>query len=192
MRGGRGTATVPVRSHRALRSRHERDAGSSKTAVHVRGVDGARDDGLARRGLRSRERVRILGTVETDVDRDGARDLGRLEDQAHARRESFGLHLGRHVDGVPVGSEIREVGSQRQATLRRKGRDPEPGRLRRVGRHDRWSARDREDRDGRVPRRPGRMGFQRDDRVEQLLGLVDGHDTGRRESGLIRLPGPGQ
>ena len=44
----------PVRAHRALRPRHERDARRAEAAVHVRGVDGARDDGLAGRRLRRR------------------------------------------------------------------------------------------------------------------------------------------
>ena len=102
----------PVGSHGALRARHERDPGRAETAVHLRRVHGARDDGLPGGGLRRHERVRVLGAVEADVDRDGARDLGRLEDEAHARLEAGRLHLGRHVDGIPVGAEVRQVGAE--------------------------------------------------------------------------------
>ena len=59
-----------------------------------------------------------------------------LEDQPHARLESARLHLRRHVDGIPVGAEVRQVGAQRLPALERERWNLEARGFRRVGRHD--------------------------------------------------------
>jgi two-component system NtrC family sensor kinase len=165
------------RAHGTLGARQDGNRGGAERGRHLGRVDDERDGGLVGRAHRAGHRVRERPEIESDVHDDGARDLRLGHDRAHRGLDVRVLRLRGQIDGVADRSERRQQGAKHRARGLGQRRHPEADALRRVGRHDGRSARDREHRDARRERPASPDRRERFDRVEELLRLLRENGT---------------